>query len=465
MILWKLAKAMKRRRDTLKLTPEAREIRNLARFRELVALVQTTSPWYRRVIEQNHIDPLTCRPEHFPVLTAAMVRDNFDEIVTDRAITRRSVESFVERSRSPRDLYLGRYHIVQSSGSSGIPGVYVHTTDEVINGLSYGALHRQIKPRTRTTFLGRLDDHDMGNAVMGLMDDWPQRLLFNTRNFDIKAPWTQIIDGLNKHQPKIISAYKHYLMTLAEEARAGRLKIQPILLESGGEPLFPQEREILRSTFQCEIANSYGSTEVNLMGVALNEWEGIYLFEDDLIFEIGAESTCITNLYNRTLPLIRYRFDDILVPVTTPNPRLPFRVISEKIGRSQEIITFESGVGDEHKFHTIWLDDGVDFSGVKRVQYEKKDFETLAVRVAFVEQSELKKLSGISSNREKLDQLRTSFRQHLDNNDLYSVKLEISEVSADDERPDARIVRDGKKERLVIDKTRARTMTITDSVV
>jgi phenylacetate-coenzyme A ligase PaaK-like adenylate-forming protein len=378
-----------------------------------------------------------------------MVKENFEEIVTDRAITRLGVESFIKQSRTPRELYLGRYHVAQSSGSSGIPGIYIHTTDEIINGMSYGALHRQIRPGTRTTFLGILDDHDMSNAVMGLMDYWPQRLLFNTRNFDISSPWPQIIDGLNGHQPKIISAYKHYLMTLAEEARVGRLNIQPILLESGGEPLLPQEREILRSTFQCEIANSYGSSEVNLMGVALNDWEGIYLFEDDLVFEIGSESTCVTNLFNRAMPLIRYRFDDILTPVAVPNPRLPFRVVSEGIGRSQEIITFESGNGDEQKFRTIFLDDGVDFGGVKRVQYEKRDPETLTVRVALVEMPELMKLTGVSSNEEKIEQLRTSFRRYLDANCLRSVKLEVSEVSAED-RPEARIVNGGKKERLVL---------------
>jgi phenylacetate-coenzyme A ligase PaaK-like adenylate-forming protein len=384
-----------------------------------------------------------------------MFRENFDEIVTDRAITRQTVEAFINRPRSSKELYLGRYHVVLSSGSSGIPGIYVHTTDEVINGMSFGALHRQIKPRTRTTFLGMLDAHDMGTAVMGLMDDWPQRLLFNTRNFDITAPWKQIIAGLNEHQPKIISAYKHYLMTLAEEARAGRLKIQPILLESGGEPLFPQEREILRSTFRCEIANSYGSSEVNLMGVALNDWEGIYLFEDDLMFDLDSESTRVTNLFNKTMPLIRYEFDDILVPIDVPNPRLPFRVVSEWIGRSQEIITFETGHGDEHQFRTIFFDD-VDFSGVKRVQFEKKDSETLAVRVALVEEDELKKLSGFSSNIDKIKQLKASIRRYLDENHLNSVKLEILETSVENAGPEARIVREGKKERLVLHSSSSR---------
>lgn len=449
MILFKLVQAIQRRRDTLKLTREAREERNLARFRELVAFVHKTSPWYRKVIEENRIDPERCRPEDFPVMTSAIFKENFDDIVTDRSITRSKLDKFINEAPSTKDLYLGRYHVVLSSGSSGVPGVYVHTTDEVINGMSYGALHRQIKLRTRTSFIGPVDAHDMGAAVMGLMDNWPQRLLFNTRNFDISMPWAQIIAGLNEHQPKVISGYKHYLMALADEARAGSLKIQPNLVESGGEPLFPQEREILRSTFQCEVANSYGSSEVNLMGVALNDWEGIYLFEDDLIFELGTQSTCVTNLVNRTMPLIRYQFDDILTSIDVPNPRMPYKVVSESIGRAQELITFEIGEGSERTLRTVFFDDGVNLSGVKRVQFHKLDSQALSVRVAFVDEDELKKLSGTRSSKERLEALRSEFRKHLDDNGLESVRLDMLEA-ADGAEAQARIVRTGRKERSVL---------------
>jgi phenylacetate-coenzyme A ligase PaaK-like adenylate-forming protein len=448
MILFKLVQAIQKRRDTLKLSPELREARNLARFRELVAFVQENSPWYRRIIKENQIDPAQCRPEDFPVLTSAIFKENFDQILTDRNITRKKLDEFI-RDAPKRDLYLGRYHVVLSSGSSGVPSVFVHTTDEVINGMSYGALHRQVKLRTRTSFIGPVDAHDMGAAVMGLMDNWPQRLLFNTRNFDISMPWAEIITGLNEHQPKTISGYKHYLMALADEARAGNLKIRPNLIESGGEPLFPHEREILRSTFRCEIANSYGSSEVNLMGVALNDWEGIYLFEDDLIFELGPEATCVTNLFNRTMPLIRYQFDDILVPVEVSNPRMPFRVVSECIGRSQEMITFEIGEGEKRRFRTVFFDEGIDLSGVKRIQWQKVNSETLSVRIAFVEVAELQKLSGVISASERLEQLRAVFRQHLDDNDLKNVRLEMSEVDGGAEA-EARIVRTGRKEKSVL---------------
>lgn len=438
MILFKLMQAIGRRRATLKLGPAEREQRNLARFRQLAAFVQENSPWYRRIIDAHGIDIRTCRPEDFPVLTTAMVKENLDEIVTDRAITRAGMDAFLAQSQSPRDLFLGRYHVVASSGSTGLPAYYIHTTDELVNGMSYGIFHRRLKPRTRTTFIGILGEHKMSTAVMGLMDRWPERLLFNTRNFDVRSPWSQIVAGLNEHRPKVISAYKHVLMNLAEEARAGRLNIRPILLESGGEPLFRHERAFLRATFDCEVANSYGSSEVNLMGVALNGWECMYLFEDDLIFEIGEDATCVTNLYNRSLPLIRYQFDDILRPVHVASPHLPYRTVSEGVGRSQELISFPTGDGVERKFRLLIFED-VDFSGLRRVAFEKRDAETLAVGAAF--------LADAGSQEARLEQLRGDLRRHLDAHELHGVRLEVYEIAPDG-------ADDGSKEKLVLNRGR-----------
>lgn len=448
MIFFRLMQAIARRRSTLKLTREEKERRNLARFRDLVSFVQQSSPWYRRVIETHRIDPRTCRPEDFPVLTAAMVAENLDDIVTDRAITRAGIAAFLEQSHSPKDLFLGRYHIVSSSGSSGMPSSYIHTTDDLVNGMSYGIFHRRIKPRTRTTFIGLLGEHKMSTTVMSLLDGWPEKLLSNARNFDIRAPWSETIAGLNEHRPKILSAYKHVLMTLAEEARAGRLTIQPTLLESGGEPLFRHEREYLRSTFACEVANSYGSSEVNLMGVALNDWEGLYLFDDDLMFEFGADLTCVTNLYSRTLPLIRYDLGDILVPIEVTNQRLPFPVVSEGIGRSQELISFSTGDGDDQKFKIVVFED-VDFSGLRRIEFDKRDSTTLAVGIVFMEDAGSETVDGDLVREARLEQLRIAMRQYLDEHDLQGVRLEIFEIGSDGAGPESRLAKDGRKEKLI----------------
>jgi phenylacetate-CoA ligase len=440
--------AIARRRSTLKLSREARERRNLERFRKLVSFVQQSSPWYRQVIETQRIDARTCRPEDFPVLTTTMVRENFDDIVTDRSITRDGLKAFVERFPSPKDLFLGRYHVVLSSGSTGLPAYYLHTTDELVNGMSYGFFHRRLKPRTRTSFIGILGEHKMSTAVMSLMDRWPESLLFNACNFDVRAPWEKTIAGINEHRPQVISAYKHVLMRLAEDARARRLMIKPVLLESGGEPLFRHERAFLRSTFKCEVANSYGSSEVNLMGVALNDWGGIFLFEDDLMFELDEDFTCVTNLYNRALPLIRYRFDDILSPLEVDKLHLPFRVVSETISRSQELISFSTGDGSEKKFKIIVFEN-VDFSGVRRVEFVKRDAATLAVGVELIGSAGQENGVRNSDQEIRLERLKHAMRQHLDAHELQGIQLEIYSVRSRNDFAD-----DGRKDKLVMKTSR-----------
>lgn len=56
------------------------ERRRLARFRQFVAFVQDSSPWYERVIAERGIDTGTCRPEDFPVLTKEDVAAHLGEV-------------------------------------------------------------------------------------------------------------------------------------------------------------------------------------------------------------------------------------------------------------------------------------------------------------------------------------------------------------------------------------------------
>jgi len=52
------------------------------------------------------------------------------------------------------------------------------------------------------------------------------------------------------------------------------------------------------------------------------------LIDDDLVFEFYEDHSVITNLYNFTMPLIRYRMSDILRPVSAPGAR---RIVIENL--------------------------------------------------------------------------------------------------------------------------------------
>ena len=113
------------------------------------------------------------------------------------------------------------------------------------------------------------------------------------------------------------------------------LNVKPSIVESCGEPLSPTDKEFIENTFECKLLNVYASTEFLYMGISKPEYGDMYLLEDDLIFELHSDHTCVTNLFNFTMPLIRYRMEDILIPVPENDRILPFTKVQEVIGRRE----------------------------------------------------------------------------------------------------------------------------------
>src|SRR4051812_35651933 len=97
---------------TQRLTRRELEAQQRTRFRRLIAWVYPRSPYYRRLMDARGLDPLTCVPTDFPILTKAEVIEHFDELVTDRTITRRRIADFLARSSDPEELLDGRYHVL-----------------------------------------------------------------------------------------------------------------------------------------------------------------------------------------------------------------------------------------------------------------------------------------------------------------------------------------------------------------
>ena len=75
-------------RRNMRKSREGLEAMQLGKFRRFVSFAQQHSPYYRAIISKHGIDPRTCVPSDFPVLTKNDESEHFDDIVTDRQITR-----------------------------------------------------------------------------------------------------------------------------------------------------------------------------------------------------------------------------------------------------------------------------------------------------------------------------------------------------------------------------------------
>lgn len=329
------------------------EAAQLRKFHRLVGFAQRHSPYYRALIEKRGIDPATCVPADFPVLTKQEVIEHFDELVTDRRITRQGIADFLARSTDPMERFEGRYHVLHTSGTSGTVGYFVFSHEAWIKGASHIVRVSPLRWRRRTAFVAATRGHFAGASLMLTGNEGSNHLFYDVRTFDVGQPMPQIVAALNRFQPHTLSGYATVLKVLAEAQERGELRISPTSVGSGGEPLPPAVKACLERAFKVPVLNAYASSEHLYMGMTLAGSGGMYLMEDDLIFELQADHTCVTNLFNNTMPLIRYRMDDVLVPDPGGDHRYPFTRVKQIVGRAEHALRFTNRQGEEDFIHPI----------------------------------------------------------------------------------------------------------------
>jgi putative adenylate-forming enzyme len=397
--------------------------KNLKKFRKLVAFIKERSPWYKRIIAQHRIDSYRCLPDDFPVMTKQDVIENFDEIVTDQTITKKAISDFIESSKNPLDLFRNQYYVLHGSGTSGEIGFFVYSKNDFARGMAHGIglvnFNLQIK-RKRIAFLGATTGHFAAVSMVSISMRLVPKLIFKTKTFEINRPIHQIVEQINFFQPDIIIGYATVIKILAEKQIEGVLNVCPSVVESCAEPLSSTDREFIENTFGCRLLNVYGSTEFLHMGISKPEYGGMYLLEDDLIFEIHSDHTCVTNLFNYTMPLIRYRMEDVLIPVHEDDRILPFTKIQEAIGRREYTIVLTNKYGSDdfinpHAIYQYFIRD------LRRFQIQLIDKQSFIFRALLN-----KSINEIQKNK-VLREIKSKMHSVLSAKDMENVSFEIEE--------------------------------------
>src|SRR6204780_3957979 len=155
---------------------------------------------------------------------------------------------------------------------------------------------------------------------MASMQTGIQRLFVDARSFEVNTPLPAVVAGLNQFKPDALWGYTTALKMLGDEQRAGRLNVRPTAVVASGETVTKADMQFLCSAFHGARALSmYACTEHLMLGISDRDGEAMTLTDDNLIFEFYEDHSVITNLFNHTLPLIRYRMSDILRPISAPD--------------------------------------------------------------------------------------------------------------------------------------------------
>ncbi|WP_306335387.1 phenylacetate--CoA ligase family protein [Streptomyces sp. KL118A] len=372
------------------------------RLADLVACARSASPYYRELYRglPERVDD----PTLLPVTDKKRLMDRFDDWATDRDITFEKVRAFTDDPGLIGRRFLGRYLVATTSGTSGRRGLFV-LDDRYMNvssAVSSRALASWLGPLGigravvhggRFAQLVATEGHYVGFAGYSRMAQEGGGRSKLLRAFSVHEPLAHLVAQLNAYRPAFVIGYASTIMLLTAEQEAGRLHIEPVLIEPAGETMSDSDTDRIAKAFGAKVRTMYSATECTYLSHGCAE--GWYHVNDDwaVLEPVGEDhrptppgefshTVLISNLANRVQPFLRYDLGDSVM--LRPDP-CPCGLSSPAIrvqGRAGDILTFPSGRGGDVRLTPLAFSSLFDrMPGVELFQIEQTAPATLRVRM------------------------------------------------------------------------------------
>lgn len=361
------------------------------KLRQLLVYAFHHSPYHYQAFIKAGISESSVRTaplSAFPVMDKQILLRHFDDILTVPDLTQEELRRFDAETDPDRRPYKGRYHVVHSSGSTGKPGYFAY--DEAawhtmllgiiraaLWGMSMKEILRLLKSGPRIAYIAAADSRYGGAMAVG---DGIDSVGASQIHLDIKQPLEQWVEQLKRFQPNIIIGYPSAIKILAELIEQDRLELSLLRVISCGEPLGAGLRTYLETLFAAAVINTYGASESLALGA--DSGNGMLLFDDLNVIETENGEMYLTSLYNFAQPLIRYKLSDSLTLL--PPKGSPFTRAAGLMGRSEDMLWFEDGLGRRDFLHPLAVE-GFCIEGLRDYQFcqtGRNSFVMLAEKTA-----------------------------------------------------------------------------------
>ncbi|MBI4606144.1 MAG: phenylacetate--CoA ligase family protein [Planctomycetes bacterium] len=292
-----------------------------------------------------------------PISKRELLGEGLEEALTDRSLTREKLRGYLGLpGRHP-------YVVLATSGTTGEPAIVPYSRREWIEGL---ACSMRGQARHSPGLLGLLK---VGGRMASVATQNPIHASTQlARSFELvpgqrlAVPAGELrgesLRRLEAFGPAMLAGYPSAMDALARETLEGRLRIGPRVVLTGGETVSPALRERVRAAWGAEVFDCYGLTETLVIAWECREHRGLHIDEDAVVLEPVDEedrpvapgergsAVLVTNLFNGTLPVIRYRVGDMLGVSDEPCPcGLPFARIVSIEGRREEVLELRGADG------------------------------------------------------------------------------------------------------------------------
>jgi phenylacetate-CoA ligase len=198
---------------------------------------------------------------------------------------------------------------------------------------------------------------------------------------------------INKWKPKVILAYVQSIFELAKFIEKEGLEVYSpgggIVVSAG--TLFQDWKQLIEKVFRCPVINQYGSRETPAIAISCKQNDELHVNTFINYVEIVDEmdqplldgedgEIIVTNLYNKSMPLIRYRIGDIGALSSKKQCKCKRSLPKLKYvkGRTVNIFKRRDGakIDGEYFTHLFY---GID--SVKKFQVIQEDYEHIKIKM------------------------------------------------------------------------------------
>lgn len=411
------------------------------RLNRLLRYAYDYSAYYKKAFENAGItrDRIGSLPiSAYPTIDKDALMEHFGELVTVPGITQEELRRFDEQE-SLRENYPGNFHIVHSSGSTGVPRYFVYDDKAwktMLAGILRGALwdvswkqfFKWYTSDPRILYVAATDGR-YGGAMAAF--DGIDGLGVKQTSLDIGMPYSEWTKTLREFKPNFIVGYPSAVKLVAELTEKEGIELHVNRVFTCGEPLSPGLRRHLEERFQTTAVNLYGASESLALGAELSAEGGMILFDDLNLIEVTDGEMYLTCLYNKTQPLIRYRISDHLILREKRVADDAFTRAIVLLCRDDDVMWFRSKSGERDFLHPLSVE-GFCLDGLLDYQFRQTSDSSFDLAL---------QLSGKADPDSVMTKLRDGVQTVLNGKRLSYVRFDMMIV--DEILPDTRT---GKKQ-------------------
>ena len=323
------------------------------RLGALLAHAREHSPYYRDVLDPD------ADFASLATLSKATLMEQWDRIACDPRLRLEDVRAHATGPRAAEPLH-GEFEIFSTSGASGLRGVFAYSTVDwaiAMGSALRGMVRMGVRPGDRVVGIGAPGGVHMSKRIYARF----QAARGDAPELSALTPVPEMVAALNAYLPDALVGYCSVGALLAAEQLAGRLDIAPRAVAFGSEPLTPEMRDRIEAAWGIDPCEYYASTEQPVMAMSMPDRPRMLeVMEDLVVFEVvdadnrpvppgtAGAKVLVTNLENRTLPLIRYQLPDRVTLSPDPNPSgRPYLHLAAIDGRTADTLMFPGRDGGE----------------------------------------------------------------------------------------------------------------------